>query len=158
MRSIDRLAVVVITVHRHQHLRLGLAETVPPRPARRSQAMPSQNTAPIAVVASIAIMVSGMFGMNAATRSPSHANLLERRSEMRNQDGKVGMGEAILDLCLAPEDDRIRLVAGAQQLWAKFSPPETSARPASDRHSPAPWSGFPDHAAKGPDALPETLG
>ena len=118
--------------------------------------------APRLTAASIATTVSGMFGMNAATRSPGPTPCARSAAAVMATGGAIPAADTAPDLVLAPEDDSVRrgIDIVAEQVLGEI---ETGVgEPAGARH-PVPvdqyaFAPLADHAAERPDERPELLG
>jgi len=98
-----------------------------------------------------------MFGMKAAIRSPSATPAPERLLHAGDLVVELRAGHAPLHLVLAPEDDRVRGVAAAEQVLGEVEGAvgeETRAGHALAVHQHA-RSGLADHAAEFPQRRPE---
>src|SRR6184192_2764629 len=109
---IEGLAPVAVPVDGEEHLRRELREAVERAPLTKSGEQHAQ-IAPMAVVASIAIMVSGMFGIQATTRSPGSSP--RARSSVARVRTRL------------PSASQLKAVSGCVSLtWKSTLPPPAS--------------------------------
>ena len=120
LEAVDVLPGVAIAVGAEQNARLNLPNRSS-TPLTPKSGEHDDQIAPRLVAASIAITVSGMFGINPATRSPDpDAHAAQRRRDARDLAVQLGDRSAALRAALVPEDDRFAIVAIPKEILGEI--------------------------------------